>query len=362
MGRNIESFVPYVEITDSMVMTGPEAFVNDSTLYRGYTWAQAWSLKKAMQATATIKDFIILSYQDRTNFISASHKFTPEPAASIARYETGWATLATDVAITDEELEFNEGDRRAKYKDLYQTYVIPMRTALADRMETAMWADPVPEMEVVGPGTVRIPYSIPALVTADGLASAGVGVNTKLGLDVSLEANAGFRNVALHFTDFASQIERRLFRAKMLTNFKPPINVARGVFTGTPLDRRVIFGDLRSLEELRQILRDSNDRLMALGEYDGQLTYDRMPIVWAEPLGGVDIDPTAQRLFGINFDFLYPIQHKDYFLKVLTPPYGGMWKPHDMPLSNAMYIISRYNWWPRSLRRQFVICHESNSW
>jgi hypothetical protein len=360
-GRNIENFIPYINVTDKMVMSGPDAFVNDSTNYHGYTWAQAWSLRKNIQATAKIKDFIILTKERRAGFINANHRFEPKANASVQQYETGWATLANDNAFTDEEIEFNEANAKAQYKNLYKTYVIPMHTDTADKMEEAMWADPNDLMESPGAGDIRIPYSIPSLITPSGTAStAFTTAATKLGLSPVTYTN--FKNYDVTFDDFSAQIERRLFRAKQHTDFRPPQGASSGSFSGTPLDRRVIYTDLKSLEDLRQILRDSNDRLAELGEFDGMLTYNRTPIVWAEPLGDSDTAATDQRLFGVNFDFLYPIVHNDYFMKVLNAPYGGPWKPHDMPLSNAIYEITRYNWWPRSLRRQFVIRHSSKTW
>ncbi len=363
MGRNIENFVPYVNVTDSMMMSGPDAFVNDSNLYHSYTWAQAWSLKKSIQATAKVKDFLILSKESRAQFINANFRAQPKANASVIKYEIGWATLFNDNAFTDEEMEFNEANAKAQYKQLYKTYIIPMHTDTADKMEQAMWAAPNDLMESPGAGDARLPYSIPALITPGGLKPTGFSsATTKFGIDPALAQNAGFKNYSNTFSDFASQIERRLFRAKAHTSFTPPQGAPAGVFTGTPTDRRVIYADLRSLEELRQILRDSNDRLSELGEFDGMLTYSRIPLMWAEVLGDVDIEATAQRLFGVNFDFLFPIVHGDYFMKMLDAPYGGPWKPHDMPLSNAIYEVTRYNWWPRSLRRQFCIYHESGGW
>jgi len=360
MGRNIEDFIPYATITDQTVMSGPQAYVNDSTLFRAHTWAQAWSLRKSLKAAAEIKDFIILGKDNRATLINANHKFDPKANADATRYSTGWAVVANDNAFTDEELEFNEADRRAKYKDLYKTYVIAMHTDTADEMERLMWDDPHELMENPGPGDVRRPYSIPAIITSDGKAPSGFTSSTVLGIDPSVQTN--WQNQFETFEDFPSEVEDRLFRAKMHSTWVDSPNIRGNVLTGTPLDRRMIFADLRSIEALRRILRDSNDRLTSLGQFDGKLTYDGIPIVWAELLGDVSIAPTDQRLFGVNFDFLFPIVRQNWFMKLLDAPYGGPWKPHNMPLSNAIYEFTYYNWWPRSRRRLFVIAHSSKTW
>lgn len=365
MGKNIESFPTYALLTDKMVMTGPDVFINDSNTYRRYTFFDAWSLRKDMQSTAVIKDFIELDKVQRARLVNSNYKWDLRGRDGMTEYEMGWARVGNYLTYEDEEIEMNEADRRAMYKRLYKQKVVQMHTDTADLLEGLMWANPNRLMESVAGDEVRQPYSIPALITKAGAVAdtiSAAGVTTKFNISPSVKPN--FKNYSQTFSDFKAQIERRLFRCKEYTDFQPPKGADTGSFTGTPLDRRIIYSDLRSIEELRQILRDSNDRLASLGQYDGQLTYDGIPIVWAEPLGGVDIDPTKQRMFGINWDFLYPICRNGMFMKLKLAPYGGPFKPHDMPTSNVIYEFTDYNWWVRSLRRQFCIYHESdtNTW
>lgn len=360
MGRNIESFPTYALLTDKMVMTGPDVFINDSNDYQRYTFFDAWSLKKDMQATALIKDYIELDKVSRARFVNAATRWEVRGRDGMTEHQIGWATLGNYLTYEDDEIEMNEADRRAMYKRLYKQKVVQMHTDTADMLEAAMWANPDAKMEVVGSDDVRVPYSIPALITRGGdvaVAMSSAGVTTKFNVNPSTKT--GFKNYSSTFSNFSEQIELRLFRAKEYTNFQPPKGAATGSFTGTPLDRRVIYCDFRSLEELRTILRNSNDRLTALGQYDGKMTYDGVPIVWAVPLGGVDIDPFQQRLFGVNYDFLYPICRNGKFMKLMMAPYGGAFKPHDMPTANIIYEFTDYNWWARSMRRQFCIYHES---
>lgn len=363
MARNIEDFATYALLTDELVMSGPETFVNDSNLYERYSFFDAWSLRRDIQATAVVKDFIELDTTTRGSFISANHKWDLKGRDGMSQYNIGWAVYGTYTVYEDEERQMNEADRRAQYKRLFKQKIVQMHTETADVLEGRMWNAPTALMESIGADEVREPYSIPALITPGGLVSSvftTASITTKFGIDPAVKTN--WQNASFTFNDFSAQIERRLFRAKYLTDFRPPRGAPQGSFTGTPLDRRVIYTDLATLEDLRQILRDSNDRLRELGEFDGQLTYSRTPITWAVPLGGADTAVTARRLFGVNFDFLYPIMRDGIFMKLMLAPYGGAWKPHDMPRSNVIYEFTEYNWWIRSLRRQFVIYHESNSW
>lgn len=364
-GRNIETFPTYALLTDEMVMTGPEVFLNEANAYQRYAFFEAWGLKKDLQSTALIKDFIELDKVQRGRFVNANHKWNLKGRDGSSEYSIGWAVFGNYVVYEDEEIEMNEANRRAQYKRLYKQKIMQMHTDTADSLEDAMWANPNVAMEVVGAEDVRLPYSIPALLTKGGAVADTItsgGGTTKFGINPSTKT--GWQNYSSTFSNFSTQIERRLFRAKHYTRFEPPRGAPQGSFTGTPNDRRVIYTDLRSLEDLRQILRDSNDNLSQLGQYDGMLTYDGSPIVWAVPLGGVDISETQQRMFGVNFDFLYPICRSGMFMKLKLAPYGGAFKPHDMPRSNVIYEYTEFNWWPRSLRRQFVIYHESdtNTW
>lgn len=358
--RMIEDFIQYANVTDQTVMSGPEAFVNDSTLFLAHTWAQAWALKKEVQTAAEIKDWIILSYEDHTELVGANHKFEPKPNSQQVKYSIGWGILANHNMWDDDEMDFNAADKRAMYKDLYKTYVIPMHTSSADKVETLTWDTPHDNMENPPVGQVRRPYSIPALITKTGLQAAGFATaTTKFGINPTTQPR--WRNHFEQFTNYQAEIEKLLRRAKRKTTFLAPAGPAGKVFTGTPQDRKVIYADARSVEELALILRNSNDRLTKFGEYDWGLTYLNTPFVVAEVLGDETIDPTAQRLFGVNYDFLFPICHGNKFMKLMDPPYGGTWKPYDMPKSNVIYEFSYFNWWPRSLRRQFVISHSGGA-
>lgn len=358
MSKAIESFATYALLTDRKIMSGPEAIVNDSNTYQNYSFFDAWGLKQEVQGTAVVRDFIELTKTKRGQLVNAGHKWDLKGRDGMVDYQMGWGTFGNYTVYEEEEIDMNEADRRAQYKRLYKQKIMQMHVETCDFLEESMWANPTAAMETApGPQDIRVPYSIPALITPGGLAPTAFGTQTKFGIDVSQYPN--WRNHTERFNNFSDQIERLLGRARDYTNFKAPKGADASSFTGTPKDRMVMNADYASIEALRDILRNRNDRMTALGQYDGVVIYDGTPIVWVPLLGNASTAENQRRIFGINYDFLYPVCRDGWFMKLKLAPYGGAWAPHDMPFSRILYEYTCWNWWVKSMRRHFIICHEN---
>lgn len=353
MGKRIETFATFALLTDEKVMTGPEVYVNDANRNQRYAFFDAWGRHRVLQGGNGIKDFIELDRASTGEFVASNHKFDPKGTEGMTEYGTHWARYVNYVMWEDDEEEMNKGDKRAQWKNLYKTKFGRMRQNTVEDLEAAMWAPPSEEMETPPSSDVtvpRLPYSIPALLTTDGLSPFNSG--TIMGINPSTKPN--FRNSYDYWSNFRNDIEDLLFDQFHLTQYFPPAGPASNEFTGNTKDGMVMYADLVTLRELRAILRDSNDRLTELGQYDGEIGYMKVPFRWVPQLGGPDTPNENRRIYAVNFNFLFPICRNGRFM-TLHSDRGRAFKPHNMPMSNILYEISEYNWWIRSRRRHFVL-------
>ena len=358
MGKRIETFPEYARLTDAHLFSGPDELLNEAFQYRNSTWLQAWAKHKALQTGDGIKDFVELDTVATGEFISANHKFDIQGTDGSTEYSTQWAIYANYMTWEKEEKDMNEGDRMRMYKRLYSSKRMRMRGNTIYDLENAMWATPTLAMEdpsTLGNDVNRKPFSIPALITPSGTAPSqwSSTVSTVMGINPSTKTS--WKNQYTTFSNFESEIEGKLFDMFLLSQWQDWA-VPDAKITGTPEDGLVLYMDAASLKSLRNILRNSNDRLTSLGQYDRGITFMGKPCVWANPLGDTTTTTANQKVYGVNYDFLFPICRDGFFMKI-TDDEGKPFRPHNQPRTNILYEFTEYNWWARSRKRQFLIAN-----
>ncbi len=337
-------------------MSGPDAYINDSSIYRSNTFLQAFARKKNVQTGDGMKDYIELDKVATGGYIAANHKFDIQGSDGGTEYSSDWGIYGNYMTWEQEEREQNEEDRKALYKRLYKGKRMRMRTNTLDDFNANMWATPTLAME--SPSSLandvpRIPYSIPALITPSGTAPSGWSGTVSTVMQINPTTKTGWKNQYAQFTNYEADIEGKLFDMYYLSNWNEVADPEAGI-TGTPQDQLVIYADLASIKGLRNVLRNANDRMSNLGMYDTGVSYMNKAIVWAEPLGAQDTTTANQKLYGVNYEFLYPIIRDGYFLQI-TDDHGQPFRPHNQPRTNILYEFTEYNWWMRSRRRHWLI-------
>jgi len=262
------------------------------------------------------------------------------------------------------------------WKAIYKGKRIRKTQDTYDTLEAALWAAPVNEMNIpvgntaVASSTPRRMMSIPAYITntADSVYVPTEFTTSATILNVNPTTYANWRNQDFEFTpgSFESQIEDLLFEAYYMSTWNVAGGPQDGMMSGTPRDGCVMYCVLASIKKMRRILRDSNDRLTQLGQYDktsnfsqsteGILNYMGKPFVWAEPLGDANTTEANQVIYGVNWNFLYPIVRKGRFMKLVkSRATGAEFEFPDQPTARVLYEFTDVNLWCSSRRRQFKI-------
>jgi hypothetical protein len=360
MGKRLDSFTDFALLTDQHLFSDPETIINDASAYRTYTYFEAWKRKKEIQGGNGVKDFIELTKDNTGEWVASNHKFDPQSSDGTREHSVNWAEYANHLFWEADEEACNDGDREAKYKALYKSKRIRRSQNTIDDLEASLWASPSAIMELATGVTTtatdvaRLPYSIPSLITCDGLHPSAFSGSTVMQINPATYTN--WKNHNTRLNSFATEIEDALFDMYYKCDFQTAGSPADGVMTGTPKDGVVMYADLASIKALRRIMRDANDRLTNLGQYDNKLTYMGRPFVWAEPLGDQTTTEANQTIYGINWNFLYPIVRQGYFMTLMKNPQGGgAWILPLQPKARVLYEFTCVNLWCSSRRRHFRI-------
>lgn len=365
MGTRLDTFVTFAKSVDAKRLNDPVNFLNDATTQRTYTFFRYFKRKKSLQGGNGIQYWREFDIADTAEFVASNHKFDPQGTDGMYKSTLHWGRLANYMVWEDDEIEENEAAQREKYFDLYKSKRVRMATGTVEKLEAALWAAPDDNMEIAisatSPSidTPRLPYSIPSLVTTATDGNAFPTATTVQGLSPSTHAK--WDNQRFTFANFENEIEDRLMDAYYQTRWEKPGSPVDGMFSGTEDSGCEIFTQYAALQKVRRILRDSNDRLTSLGQYDKEISYLGKPILRAEALDGgststVDSDIV---MYGINSNYLYPIIRKNYFMK-LKGSKEMPYQPFNMPMSNVIYEFTEYNLVCESRRRQFTISYSAS--
>lgn len=376
MGKRLDTFADYALKMDSIVFSDMDKIINDASQYRTYTFFEAFKRKRNIQSGKAIKDYIELTKSNTAEWVASNHRYNPVSDDGSVEQSLGWARLTNYIYYDEEEVE-DDGDKMVCWKSIYKGKRMRKAQDTYDTLEAALWATPVNEMNIpvgntaVSTSTPRRMMSIPAYITktADSVyhPTAFTTSGTILGIDPDLAVNANWRNQHVKFTagSFTTQIEDALFKAYYYSTWNLAGGPKDGDMTGTPTDGCVMYCDLASIKKMRSILRDSNDRLSQLGQYDktsnfGQsgnfLNYMGKPFVWAEPLGDADTTEANQIIYGVNWAFMTPVVRKGRFLKLVkSRATGAEFEYPDQPTARVLYEWTDVNLWCSSRRRQFLI-------
>ncbi|MFI4881797.1 MAG: hypothetical protein ACIAQU_04350 [Phycisphaerales bacterium JB064] len=366
-GIRLDNFADFALATDAAVMTGPDKIINDLSRYHTYNFFRIWNRHKKIGGGNGIEDYIELKPINTGQWVNSGHTFNVTSTDGLVKHQVNWARYANYLTWDKDEVEMNEGpEAKAKtYKKVYKSKRMRVRENTASDLETALWADPTNEMELptgttaVAPTTPRQMYSIPALITNDGLApSAFTTSGTVQGIDPSNPDYVNWRNQFYSLANWESELEAALFEMKHMSKWEKSGGPADEVMTGTSVENVECYCDFKTLDTIRRILLARNDSLAYLGQRDDTLRYMNVKFNWAEPLGGPTTTETEQQIFGVNWDYLMPTCRKDYFMKLFGMDNGGPFVPWDTPLQRVLYEFTDVQLFLASRRRHFKIFHQ----
>lgn len=377
MAKRLDTFADYAIKMDQKVFSSVDDIINDASAYHTYTYFEAFKKHKNIQSGNGIKDYIELTKSTSAEWITNNHKFNPVADEGSVEQRLHWARLGQYIYWDEEETE-DDGNPEIAWKSLYKGKRMRKAQDTYDKLEASLWAAATDNMNIpignttVATDTARRPMSIPAYLTSTNAATpvlypaAFTTSATILNVSPSTYANWRNQHKLLSSGNFSTEIEDALFEMYYASTWETAGGPNDGMMTGTPQDGCVIYADLVSIKKIRRILRDSNDRLEQIGQFDsthgfgqsgrGVLNYMGKPIVWAEPLGGASTSESSQVMYGVNWNFMFPIIRKGRFLKLVkSRATGGEFEFPEQPTARVLYEFTDVNLWCRSRRRHFKI-------
>lgn len=357
---SLANFNAFVRATGVKIATSPDKILNDATknTYMLGRMLKGRDAAQSVQSGKKIEDRVQLSDNGTFQFMSPNEDLDIQNVDNLTPIEVNWRFAVDHYSYTEQEVELNSGDAQTYYKNLLKSKRQACKTSTFNGMEDALWAQPSKSgMESAGG---KIPYSIPAFITTDGLAPSGFSAVE--GLDPSTES--AWRNQtetydASNVTDPQDGLVRAMDRMWHKVRFVAPSGGPQEYFDNDMLQKMVIATNLDGITLLQSLTRDANDRLTPannLGWVAGKVTYAGLPIEYVSTLdtallnSGAAIPSGQPWFYYINLNFLYPIFHSRKYMSEKDP------KEHPrQPYSYVVWNTTWYNMFCRSRKRQGLV-------
>lgn len=357
---SLASFNAFVQATGVKVATDPDSIMNDATK-NTYFMSRALKGRDASQSVQSgqkIVDRIQLNDVGTAEFYHPNEDLDIQNVDSMISIDVDWRFLADHYSYTEQEVTLNSGDPQTYYKNLLKSKRQACVTSMYNLIEDALWAVPTNSgMEASGG---KVPYSIPAFITTDGLAPSGfTTIET-----VNPTNETGWRNQvetydSSNITDTNDGLVRAMDRMWHKVRFISPNGGMNEYFENDMLQKMVIATNLDGITVLQTLTRDANDRLTPannLGWIAGKVAYAGLPVEYISTLdtalinGGAVIPSNKPWFYYINLEYLYPIFHTEKYMVEKDPT-----QHPRQPFSYVVWKTTYYNWFMRSRRRQGLI-------
>lgn len=357
---SLQDFTMFVQSTGVKLATSPDNILNDAVLNTYFLgrMLKGRSAAESVQSGESIVDRIQLNDVGTAEFYSPNDDMDIQNVDSMVSIKTNWRFIADHYAYTKQEVDLNSGNPQTYYKNLLKAKRQQCKTSTFNKMEAALWDAPSnADMESA---SGQVPYSIPSLITTDGLAPSGF---TTL-MTVNVTNEAGWRNQVEEFdpsniTDADSGLIRAMDRMWHKVRFISPSGGPSEYFNSDRLQKMVIATNLDGITLMQRLARDSNDRLIPannLGWIAGKPVYAGLPVDYVAKLdtalinGGAAITANEPWFYYLNLEFLFPIFHSTAYMQEMEP------KDHPrQPFSKVVWSTTYYNMFMRSRKRQGII-------
>lgn len=360
---SLESFNAFVQATGVKVATSPDKIINDATenTYFIGRMLKGRDAAQSVQSGQKIVDRVMLTDSGTARFVHPNDDLDIQNVDNLVSIEVDWRFIVDQYAYTEQEVTLNSGDPQTYYKNLLKSKRQACTTSLFNKMERSLWDQPTNSGMEASSG--KVPYSIPAFITKDGLAPTGFTTIETL----NPSTNPGWRNQVETYdpnnlTDRQTGLERALDRMWFKVQFIGPAGGPQEYFESDKLQKMVIATNLDGVSVLQSLTRDRNDRMVPatnIGWVAGKVTYAGLPIEYVSVLNDALVDDGAAMTEGqpwfyfINLNYLYPIFHTEKYMTEMDP----MRHPRQ-PFSMVVWKSSYYNLFMGSRRRQGLVVPE----
>lgn len=357
---SLDAFTDFVKSTGSKIITGPDAILNDATknTYMIGRMLKGTDPSMSVQSGNKLEERIQLNDSGTFEFYDPNEELDIQNVDTLVKIEANWKFATDHYSYTDQEVKLNSGDAQTYYKNLLKTKRQSCKTSIYNGMEKALWATPSAAAMEASSG--KVPFSIPAMVTRDGLAPAGF--TTLYGVNPT--NHNGWRNQVERYNTSAIadgdtgllQAMRRMWHK---SQFIAPAGGMREYFESDRLQKMVIACNLDGISVLERLTADSNDRLVPaadIGWSAGKVVFNGIPLEYVGELDTAPINNGAAIAAGkpwfyfLNLEYLRPIFHRDEYMSEKEP----MTHPRQ-PFTRVVWTSIYYQLMLRSRRRQGLV-------
>ena len=359
---SIEAFNDFVLSTGPKVLKGPDQLLNDATknTYMLGRMLKGGQAALSLQSGQKVIERVQLSDSGTFQFYDPNSDLDIQNVDVLRSIEAPWRFATDHYSYTEQEVTLNSGDPQTYYKNLLKSKRQACATSMYNGMEESLWAQPSNSKMESTATKDGVPYSIPALVTKDGLAPSGF--TTIVGLDPDNET--GWRNQTQTYdaaakADPADGIVDALRRMYHKVHFVAPMGGMREYFENDRMQKMCICTNLDGQTLIERLTQDANDRLTPaadIGWASGKVIFNGIPIDYIAELdtalvdGGAAIPDGKPWYYFLNLEYLHPIFHTSQYMVEKSP----MNHPRQ-PFSFVVWKSTYYQLMPTSRRRQGLV-------
>jgi hypothetical protein len=322
-------------------------------MIRGSNGEMAKAKSSGREFRETVK---LVPFSNTRTFLPGDER-TPTRGTEDTPIIAPWRFHETNRPINDYEIDTNEGDMYAQFKDLKTSIMQGLYTDHINFMEAQLWAVPDgPNMENRNPSPTNKMYSLPVTITESGR-QPPTSVWGAAAATVTIQAASPFtltnwRNpVATYDSTQLDDPQTGLFSAfdelMARLNFTPPPGYEK-YMENDDLRALKICTNLDGLNAFQALLRDSNNSTRA-GPQDpayGMPVFKGIPVKWIPQLDLSLLDETGAvssplasvaegtytgqaypagkpRFFFVNARYLKSIFHPQHMMRETDPITGG---------------------------------------
>ncbi len=194
MATSIRNFLDFMDATGPVYLTGPDVLINEA-VKRNYLFGDLIREKnQAIQGGKEIKDVLMLDDSNTFQYYQPNETFSYSNPQVMRDITANWRFAMDHMTFTDAEIELNVGGgltreaTKTVYKDLKRSKEQRMVTSMVNGYEESLFkptqGTAFDEMEGA---TGKIPYSIPAFITEQGIQTTldgGGGAGVRGGLPI----------------------------------------------------------------------------------------------------------------------------------------------------------------------------------
>lgn len=408
----IPGFTDFVKTQSAAYLSDKKQLINDA-MKQSYVlgkFLKGKDISVTLQGGSQIKGNAMFDDAQTGTWYSPNDTFSPQNPQVVSTYTADWRFFADHMAWTDQEIELQATSLEqatVMYTDLYRTKQQRMWTSMINKLEKALFAQPVKttmESSSANPGVM---YSLPAFINeqTNGLfnsvttAATGGAWTTIEGItptDTTVDGEVRWKPQQIGYTKLSANtspigggtptdipLAMALRSAWQKTAFKSP-GLKDEFFSPGDLEGQMILTSFTGEQTLEHLYQYRQDQFkwdgagvdMALG----QLRYHGVPVVGTAELDNATLysksgatttvakegaagvtneaDKCGPRFYFVNGKYLHLVIHSNRSFKLKPPMPGGS----TQPFSTVQWCDVWLNMVCESLRRQAIVYPTADIW